>query len=141
MTLDFQSSLFASSGIDVPALAGRFERVPLSDGAWVDIARGWIGGADDVFERLVSDIPWHAERREMYDRVVDVPRLLHMYGVGDELPHEALVRARDELNLHYADELGERFVTAGCCYYRDGRDSVAWHGDRIGRSRSEDTMV
>ena len=37
--------------------------------------------------------------------------------------------------------LGERFVTAGCCFYRDGRDSVAWHGDRIGRGRHSDTMV
>ena len=32
-------------------------------------------------------------------------------------------------------------MTAGCCYYRDGHDSVAWHGDRIGRGRASDTMV
>lgn len=32
-------------------------------------------------------------------------------------------------------------MTAGCCFYRDGRDSVAWHGDRIGRGRSHDTIV
>ena len=52
-----------------------------------------------------------------------------------------LVAIRDALNDRYAKELGEPFVTAGLCYYRDGRDSVAWHGDRIGRGRSEDTMV
>ena len=45
------------------------------------------------------------------------------------------------LDAHYQDELGEQFATAGLCLYRDGRDSVAWHGDRIGRSRTEDTMV
>ncbi len=45
------------------------------------------------------------------------------------------------LSDHYAHELGESFVTAGLCYYRDGNDSVAWHGDTIGRSRTEDTMV
>ena len=77
----------------------------------------------------------------MYDNVVDVPRLLHHYGVGDPLPHPALVEAREALTEHYADELGEPFVTAGCCYYRDGRDSVAWHGDTIGRGRTQDTMV
>ena len=44
-------------------------------------------------------------------------------------------------NAHYADELGEPFRTAGLCYYRDGRDSVAWHGDTIGRASTEDTMV
>ena len=52
-------------------------------------------------------------------------------------PHEA----RDALSAHYHPELGEPFVTAGCCYYRDGRDSVAWHGDTIGRGKSEDTLV
>lgn len=64
-----------------------------------------------------------------------------MYAEGEPLPDPVLTQARAELNRYYADELGEEFVTAGCCYYRDGRDSVAWHGDRIGRSRREDTMV
>ena len=41
----------------------------------------------------------------------------------------------------YLAELGEPFATAGLCLYRDGRDSVAWHGDRIGRSSTEDTIV
>jgi len=36
---------------------------------------------------------------------------------------------------------GEPFRTAGLCLYRDGRDSVAWHGDTIGRGKTEDTMV
>jgi len=39
------------------------------------------------------------------------------------------------------EELGEPFRTAGMCLYRDGRDSVAWHGDRIGRGSHQDTMV
>ena len=77
----------------------------------------------------------------MYDRVVDVPRLVCTYGIGADLPHPALTEARDLLSRHYADELGEPFVTAGCCYYRDGHDSVAWHGDRLGRARTQDTMV
>jgi alkylated DNA repair dioxygenase AlkB len=77
----------------------------------------------------------------MYDRVVDVPRLLHTYMIGEELPHARLTEAREALSDHYAEELGEPFRTAGCAYYRDGRDSVAWHGDTIGRGRAEDTMV
>ena len=77
----------------------------------------------------------------MYDNVVDVPRLLHNYGIGELLPHRALTEAREALNAYYRPELGEPFVTAGCCYYRDGHDSVAWHGDRIGRGDREDTMV
>jgi alkylated DNA repair dioxygenase AlkB len=77
----------------------------------------------------------------MYEREVDVPRLLHTYAVGDPLPHPTLARARGALSAHYRPELGEPFVTAGCCYYRDGHDSVAWHGDTIGRGRTQDTMV
>ncbi len=116
-------------------------RTDLGRGAWIDLLPGWLTGADDLFEQLAAEVPWHAERRKMYDNVVTVPRLLAFYGAGDPLPHPVLAEARDALSAHYAAELGEPFTTAGLCYYRDGRDSVAWHGDRIGRGRREDTMV
>ncbi|WP_436701626.1 alpha-ketoglutarate-dependent dioxygenase AlkB [Nocardioides sp. BYT-33-1] len=138
MTVDFQTSLFETS---TPAAEAATERRRLSAGAWVDVARDWLPDADDVFATLVRDVPWRAERRSMYDRVVDVPRLVYTYMIGEELPHPALTAARERLTVRYADELGEPFRTAGCCFYRDGRDSVAWHGDTIGRGSSDDTMV
>ncbi|MGW2565783.1 alpha-ketoglutarate-dependent dioxygenase AlkB [Streptomyces sp. NPDC001537] len=116
-------------------------RTHLGLGAWIDVLPGWLAGSDILFERLAAEVPWRAERRTMYDQVVDVPRLLAFYGAGDTLPHPVLDEAREALSAHYADELGEPFTTAGLCYYRDGRDSVAWHGDRIGRGAREDTMV
>ncbi len=116
-------------------------RTVLSRGAWLDLRPAWATGSDALFARLTEVVPWHGERRQMYDRMVDVPRLLSFYGEGDPLPDPLLVQARDDLSRHYAAELGEPFVTAGLCLYRDGRDSVAWHGDTIGRSRTEDTMV
>ncbi|MGW7103234.1 alpha-ketoglutarate-dependent dioxygenase AlkB [Streptomyces sp. NPDC054883] len=116
-------------------------RTDLGAGAWVDHLPGWLTGSDALFERLAADVPWQAERRRMYEREVAVPRLLSYYRAGDELPHPVLTEARTALSRHYADELGEPFVTAGLCLYRDGRDSVAWHGDRTGRSATEDTMV
>ena len=125
----------------VPPLAGRVRRTLLSHGAWVDVLPGWLHGADDLFARLVERVPWYAERREMYDRVVDVPRLLCFYGEGEPLPDPLLDAVKATLDTHYAPELGEPFATAGLCLYRDGRDSVAWHGDRIGRSSTQDTMV
>ena len=109
------------------------ERHELGAGAWVDVVRGWLIEPDDVFATLVKDVPWRAERRRMYDRIVDVPRLVYTYMIGEELPHPVLTAAREALTEHYLPELGEPFRTAGCCYYRDGRDSVAWHGDTIGR--------
>ncbi|SFB19873.1 DNA-N1-methyladenine dioxygenase [Amycolatopsis marina] len=116
-------------------------RTILGDGAWVDVTAGWLTGADAVFERLAAEVPWQAERRRMYDRVVDVPRLLSFYAEDAPLPDPVLEDARAALNRHYSDELGEPFRTAGLCFYRDGSDSVAWHGDTIGRGRTEDTMV
>ncbi len=145
MTSVVQTSLFdlpePGDDVGLGLLGGFVTRQVLGRGAWVDVLPGWLGGSDDLFDRLLSDVPWQGEQRQMYDRVVDTPRLLAFYGETDRLPHPALVDARAALDAHYGPELGEPFVTAGLCLYRDGRDSVAWHGDTIGRGRREDTMV
>jgi alkylated DNA repair dioxygenase AlkB len=141
MATQLQGSLFdQTDDIRLGPLDG-VRRTALGAGAWIDLLLGWLGGADALFEELVSTVPWHAERRQMYEQMVDVPRLLSYYRAGEPLPHPVLEEARTALSAHYAAELGEPFVTAGLCYYRDGRDSVAWHGDRIGRGAREDTMV
>ncbi len=137
--VDFQTSLFTDQTAVATVLVP--ERRRLSRGAWIDVQRDWLGDPDAVFAALVDRVPWRSERREMYDSVVDVPRLVHTYLAGERLPHVALEQARADLSAHYLPRLGEPFVSAGCCYYRDGRDSVAWHGDTIGRGRSADTMV
>ena len=144
MTLALQGSLFDGATHVQPtlrAVGAGMSRVRLDSRSWVDVRPGWLAAPDVLFEALVGHVPWQAERRQMYDRVVDVPRLTKFYGQADPLPHPVLETAREMLSRHYADELGEPFVTAGLCYYRTGADSVAWHGDRIGRSRAEDTMV
>jgi alkylated DNA repair dioxygenase AlkB len=140
-----QTSLFdlgaTTDYLALGPLGGMITRQVLGRGAWVDLLPGWLSGSNTLFEDLHEYVPWQAERRQMYERVVDVPRLLRFYGDDDPLPHPQLVTAREALNEHYADELGELFATAGLCLYRDGRDSVAWHGDTIGRGKTEDTMV
>ncbi|MFG3496551.1 alpha-ketoglutarate-dependent dioxygenase AlkB family protein [Streptomyces sp. NPDC047928] len=136
-----QGSLFDQSDeMRLGPLTG-VRRTLLGTGAWIDLLPAWLSGADALFEELAAGVPWRAERRVMYDHEVAVPRLLAFYGPGDPLPHPVLTEARAALSAHYADELGEPFTTAGLCFYRDGRDSVAWHGDRIGRGSREDTMV
>ena len=141
--LSLQGSLFEpTSTAPVWQPLPRARRVVLGSGAWVDHVPGWLTGAgDELFTRLCRDVPWRAEQRVMYDRVVDVPRLLCHYGEGDPLPDPLLEEARHLLSRHYADQLGEPFRTAGLCLYRDHHDSVAWHGDRLGRGRAADTMV
>ncbi len=126
---------------ELTPLAGNVRRTSLTDGAWVDHLPGWLLGSEQILDALVRELPWRAERRQMYDREVDVPRLLCWYSEPAALPHPVLQTARTALNEYYAPELGEPFATAGLCLYRDGADSVAWHGDRIGRGAHSDTMV
>jgi alkylated DNA repair dioxygenase AlkB len=141
MAMHLQGFLFdQADDVRLGSLDG-LRRTPLGAGAWIDLLPGWLSGADALFERLAAEVPWRAERRQMYEQTVDVPRLLSYYRAGEPLPQPVLEEARTALSAHYAAELGEPFVTAGLCYYRDGRDSVAWHGDRIGRGSREDTMV
>lgn len=138
----FQGSLLdADEELRLHELEASVRRTGLSAGAWVDLRPGWVGGADELFGLLRDRVDWQAERRRMYDKVLDVPRLTRFFGARETLPHPILVAMRDALSAHYGRELGEPFTTAGLCYYRDGRDSVAWHGDRVGRSKTQDTMV
>lgn len=141
MSTPLQGSLLDGFGEATVGALDRMRRTELGDGAWVDVLPGWLTGADALFDRLATSVPWRADRRPMYDRVVDVPRLLSFYEQGRELPDPVLNEARDALTAHYREELGEEFTTAGLCYYRDGNDSVAWHGDTIGRGATHDTMV
>jgi alkylated DNA repair dioxygenase AlkB len=142
MVPGYQPSLLdLDDEVAVGPLGAAVDRTPLSRGAWLDVRRAWLTGADALFRRLLEAVPWRAERRQMYEHVVAVPRLLCFYGEGDRLPDPALEAARETLDAHYGAELGERFVTAGHCLSRDGRDSVAWHGDTIGRGSTQDTIV
>ena len=142
MSLVVQPSLFGSAGeLGVAELGDAVERRSLSDGAWLDVRPGFITAADELFDVLADGVPWHEERMHIYDNAVRVPRLLARYAGGEALPHPVLDEARSALNAHYGSELGGPFVSAGLCLYRDGSDSVAWHGDRIARESPGDTMV
>lgn len=136
-----QGSLLDLSDDPSPGTLDGCLRRSLSGGAWVDVRPGWLSGSAALFERLRDRVGWQSERRRMYDRVVDVPRLSRHLDAGERWPDPVLSAMKAALDGHYGAELGEPFTTCGLAYYRDGRDSVAWHGDTIGRGRAEDTMV
>ncbi len=112
-----------------PSLNGAARRF-LGRGAWVEVVPGWVTGADTLFDQVYATAPWKAYERPMYDRVVDVPRL-----------EARSWRDRPEILDRMARTLGERYGVAlpsvSANLYRDGRDSVAWHGDRIGTRRTD----
>lgn len=143
MTIAFQTSLLDDiySAPELRPLGAMVTRVDLSDTAWVDVRPGWLSNSDALFERLALQVAWHADVRQMYDRVVAVPRLVAHFGVGSRYPDAVLGQAQNALNDHYGRPPGQVFETAGLCFYRTGDDSVAWHGDRVGRAIERDTMV
>jgi alkylated DNA repair dioxygenase AlkB len=64
----------------------------------------------------------------MYDRDVDVPRLVAGYRLDDrDLPPQ-LAQAASRVR---AAAGGVRFTNVGLNFYRDGRDSVAPHNDHL----------
>jgi alkylated DNA repair dioxygenase AlkB len=113
-----------------------FERVALTDKAWVDCARGWLRGADMLLDALIDTVDWRQGRRWMYDRMVDDPRLSRWYKADQPSPHPAFDAIRAALAHRYQVELGG----FGLNYYRDGRDSVAPHRDRELR-HLDDTLI
>jgi alkylated DNA repair dioxygenase AlkB len=115
-----------------PAFA-RADRIELAHGAWVEHVPGWVQGDQALFAELERATPWHQESRRMYDRVVATPRLLGGVVTG----HPLLEAMRRALSARY----GEEFVRISTACYRDGRDSVALHGDTIARDMLEPTHV
>ena len=110
-------------------------RLRLDGRSWVEHESGWLPGHEALFDALRRGVEWGAERRTMYGTVVEAPRLAATIPDDGPCP-PALARAREALEGRY----GRRFESIRLAWYRDGRDSVAMHGDRIGR-RIADTVV
>lgn len=116
---------------------GSFEtlrRIELGEGAWIDYAPMWLSGDESLFEALVEAAEWSQPIVKMYEREVITPRLTARI---DPATHEAIPRMIDVLSDRYDIPLDQ--VSAG--WYRDGRDSVAPHGDRIARDLPHATVA
>jgi alkylated DNA repair dioxygenase AlkB len=136
-TFAHQPSLLGrgAPAVDAAALAGVC-RVQLDETAWVEHLPGWVAGHDALLDALVAGTRWHQPRREMYDRTVDVPRLVA--SLPEDGPgHPILARMGDILSARYATA----FTRVSLGFYRDGKDSVAWHGDYVARELVDDTLV
>ncbi len=124
-----QGSLFGMLEPAVDASFAGVERVHLDERSWVDVARGWLQGADDVFDELVRSVRLRQRTNvKMFDRLVDEPRLSAWWHVdgGCPEPMPVLAEMRELLSTRYT----EQFHSIGFNLYRNGDDSVAWHGDR-----------
>jgi alkylated DNA repair dioxygenase AlkB len=130
--LAWQGSLLGDGEPAPDASFATVERRDLGDGAWVDVAPDWLRGADTLFERLLATVAWQERERPMYDQVLPEPRLSHWWGArGEASWPEGIAAIADALVSRY----GTGFDALGANLYRDGSDSVAWHGDRVYREQ------
>jgi alkylated DNA repair dioxygenase AlkB len=127
----FQPSLFDGPPVALDRTFARVERLDLGEGSWVDHGPGWIHGSDVLFEEVLRSRRWGERTRWMYDREVREPRLTDPWSLAAGVPlvPPVLEEARVLLSARY----GVVLDSAGFNLYRDGRDSVAWHSDRISK--------
>ena len=118
-----QRSLFESAGVLADDERGTITYTP----GFVPAAR-----AEAWFQALREGLEWKAERRRMYDRDVDVPRLTaHFRFVTADGEGAALPAAIREAAHEVLTRTGVPFTSVGLNRYRDGRDSVAPHNDHL----------
>jgi alkylated DNA repair dioxygenase AlkB len=135
----WQPSLLALGDPDVDAEFLGLQRHELDATSWVDHVPRWLSGSDVVFADLVARVPWRNRRVVMYDRLVDEPRLTWWWQ-RDTGPCPIDLRVLHDIAAALSDRYGLDFDSIGCNLYRDGSDSVAWHGDRV-RHAAEDPVV
>jgi alkylated DNA repair dioxygenase AlkB len=129
--LAWQGSLFGG-GDGRPTVDRMFStatRTQLDVTAWLDVVPGWVSGPDVLFEEVLAGAPWESHRVHMYERVVEQPRLTARW-----TDPPAIV---EEMRTLLSERYGVDFSSVGFNLYRDGRDSVAWHGDRVARELPE----
>jgi alkylated DNA repair dioxygenase AlkB len=127
-----QPSLFDVPNVALDAGFRFAKRVELptavGDAAWVEYVPGWLTGHQVVQDELQRSTRWRQEERQMYEKTVQVPRLYAALPDDGPVP-DILRQAQEVLSKRY----GEAFTRISLGYYRDGQDSVAWHGDYVAR--------
>jgi len=123
-----QLDLFGGGEPAFDATFSTLERTALSDDAWIDYAPGWLSGHDALFSSMSEAVRWRKEKRTMYERIVLVPRLVASLPADGPVP-SLLAEASRALSARY----GETFERIGLALYRNGAESVAWHGDYVAR--------
>ena len=73
--------------LDFPGIV----RIDLGEGAWVEHLPNWLKGHQDLFETLRETTGWRRQDRQMFDQVIEVPRLIAK--LPDDGPGDPLVDA------------------------------------------------
>ena len=124
-----QSSLFDLDPLTFDRTFSRLERIHLDPTAWIDVAPGWVSRSDALFQTLVETLPWAQRTRFLYEQHRIEPRLTAGWRASGGKPLEPPIL--EEMRAALSERYGVQLDSAGFNLYRDGRDSVAWHRDKI----------
>ena len=125
-----QGSLFGVCEPDVDTRFLETRRVDLDEHSWIDYTPGWLNGADTVFNELLDKLELRQRTGiAMYDSVVSEPRLTASWH-ADEYPAGGPTQILDDVRQTLTERYHRPFDSIGFNLYRNGADSVAWHGDR-----------
>ena len=124
------------------SLMGQFSLFEPASGVLLDGERGRVTYEPDFvdaitaggwFDDLRTSVRWQSRRRQMYEREVDVPRLIGHYWLDD--PAAGVPAAILDAAARVTAHLQVPFTAVGLNLYRDGRDSVAPHNDHLSELR------
>lgn len=101
------------------------ERVQLDDTSWVDVSRGWLEGADELFDALLAGVAWQPSKIFRFEKWVEERRLGSFWARGRPLPHPDLAGVHKSLQKAY----GATFDGFGIIQYRNAGDGQAFHRD------------
>ncbi len=135
METPFQPSLLDAAPPSFDPAFSRLERIWLDPTSWIDWAPGWVSGSDRLFALVLESRRWATRTRWMYDRRVVEPRLTSPWSAADGVPLAPAIV--EEMRVALGERYGVTFDSAGFNLYRDGRDGVAWHGDKIVKAIAE----
>jgi hypothetical protein len=96
-----------------------FERVLLDEYSWVDVARGWLADADEVYPAVRDETRWEQRRSARFDRLTPEPRLTAVWKPGHPVAHPVIAEAHAEMQRRYRVPFEGHALT----WFRDGRDS------------------
>jgi alkylated DNA repair dioxygenase AlkB len=130
-----QESLFDAEQLAFDSSFSRVERIPLDEESWLDYCQEWVRGSGQLFDAVLKTRNWAQRTRWMYDKSVLEPRLTAYWGLGTAAPLEP--RLLEEMRACLSERYGVGFDSVGFNLYRDGRDAVAWHRDKIRKEISE----
>ncbi|MGH8958652.1 MAG: alpha-ketoglutarate-dependent dioxygenase AlkB [Acidimicrobiia bacterium] len=133
-----QGSLFSTPSGGFDRSFQGIARFDLGRGAWIDRRPGWASDPDQLFVKALERLDWREGVERIRGMEVPRPRLVASFG-GEQIP--AGLEMIGDMSAVLTQRYGVLLDRITCNLYRDGKDSVAWHGDRIARNLDEATVA